>query len=126
MRIISGTHKGRRINPPKNLTVRPTTDRSKEALFNIIENKRKAGEDWLFFIISDHGGEGFSHGDAEDPNVKQTVFFAEHPDLVFQADCCYFSSQVDLAPTILDFIGISSTYFEATTDGVSVLEPKTE
>jgi 16S rRNA (guanine(966)-N(2))-methyltransferase RsmD len=39
MRIISGTWKSRRINPPKTLPVRPTTDIAKEALFNIIENR---------------------------------------------------------------------------------------
>lgn len=38
MRIISGKYKGRRINPPGNLPVRPTTDMSKEALFNILNN----------------------------------------------------------------------------------------
>ncbi|MFC7772845.1 16S rRNA (guanine(966)-N(2))-methyltransferase RsmD [Flavobacterium sp. GCM10027622] len=38
MRIISGKYKGRRINPPKNLPVRPTTDMCKEALFNILNN----------------------------------------------------------------------------------------
>ena len=38
MRIISGKYKGRRINPPKGLPVRPTTDMSKEALFNVINN----------------------------------------------------------------------------------------
>lgn len=38
MRIISGKYKGRRISPPKNLPVRPTTDMSKEALFNILNN----------------------------------------------------------------------------------------
>ena len=38
MRIISGTHKGRRINPPQNLPVRPTTDFAKEGLFNILNN----------------------------------------------------------------------------------------
>lgn len=36
MRIISGTLKGRRIQPPRNLPARPTTDRAKEALFNIL------------------------------------------------------------------------------------------
>ena len=36
MRIVSGTLKGRRINPPKKLPVRPTTDKAKEALFNIL------------------------------------------------------------------------------------------
>lgn len=38
MRIISGTHKGRSIHPPKNLPVRPTTDFAKESLFNILNN----------------------------------------------------------------------------------------
>ena len=38
MRIISGKFKGRRIFPPKGLPVRPTTDMSKEALFNVLNN----------------------------------------------------------------------------------------
>jgi 16S rRNA (guanine966-N2)-methyltransferase len=38
VRIISGKFKGRRIFPPKNLPVRPTTDMSKEALFNVLNN----------------------------------------------------------------------------------------
>ena len=39
MRIISGTHKGRRLIAPSTLPVRPTTDRAKESLFNIIQNR---------------------------------------------------------------------------------------
>ncbi len=39
MRIISGSLKGRRISPPKNLPVRPTTDRAKESLFNILAHQ---------------------------------------------------------------------------------------
>jgi 16S rRNA (guanine(966)-N(2))-methyltransferase RsmD len=38
MRIISGKYKRRRINAPRNLPVRPTTDMAKEALFNILNN----------------------------------------------------------------------------------------
>ena len=38
MRIISGTHKGRRLIAPRTLPVRPTTDFAKEALFNILRN----------------------------------------------------------------------------------------
>jgi 16S rRNA (guanine(966)-N(2))-methyltransferase RsmD len=38
LRIIGGTQKGRRINPPLNLPVRPTTDLAKESLFNILNN----------------------------------------------------------------------------------------
>jgi len=39
MRIIGGKLKGLRLNPPKNLPVRPTTDMAKEALFNILLNQ---------------------------------------------------------------------------------------
>lgn len=38
MRIVSGTHRSRRIQAPKNLPVRPTTDMAKEALFNVLNN----------------------------------------------------------------------------------------
>lgn len=38
MRIISGTHGGRMITPPKNLRARPTTDFAKENLFNVLGN----------------------------------------------------------------------------------------
>lgn len=39
MRIISGTHKGRRIVAPAKLPIRPTTDFAKEALFNILHHQ---------------------------------------------------------------------------------------
>ncbi|MBD1392355.1 16S rRNA (guanine(966)-N(2))-methyltransferase RsmD [Mucilaginibacter glaciei] len=39
MRIIGGRLRGLRLNPPKNLPVRPTTDLAKEALFNILLNQ---------------------------------------------------------------------------------------
>ncbi len=38
MRIISGTLRGLRLNPPPNLPVRPTKDNAREALFNILNN----------------------------------------------------------------------------------------
>ena len=38
MRIISGILRSRKIDPPLNLPVRPTTDRAKEGLFNILQN----------------------------------------------------------------------------------------
>ena len=39
MRIISGTYRGRRLSPPKNITARPTTDFAKESLFNLLNNR---------------------------------------------------------------------------------------
>lgn len=38
MRIIAGSLRGRRLNPPANLPVRPTTDMARESLFNILNN----------------------------------------------------------------------------------------
>lgn len=38
MRIIAGSLKGRRLNPPSNLPVRPTTDMARESLFDILNN----------------------------------------------------------------------------------------
>ena len=38
MRIVSGTHKGRRITPDKSFKARPTTDFAKENLFNVLNN----------------------------------------------------------------------------------------
>ncbi|MEW6623307.1 MAG: 16S rRNA (guanine(966)-N(2))-methyltransferase RsmD [Bacillota bacterium] len=36
MRVISGSAKGRKISAPKGMRLRPTSDRVKEAIFNII------------------------------------------------------------------------------------------
>lgn len=38
MRIISGTHKGRRFQVGSKFTARPTTDFAKETLFNVLQN----------------------------------------------------------------------------------------
>jgi len=39
LRIIGGTHKGRRIEVFRGFEARPTTDFAKEALFNILDNR---------------------------------------------------------------------------------------
>ncbi len=39
MRVIGGRLKGRKINAPKQLPVRPTTDFAKEALFNVLNHR---------------------------------------------------------------------------------------
>jgi 16S rRNA (guanine966-N2)-methyltransferase len=38
LRIISGTYRGRKIQPPRNFRARPTTDFAKVGLFNILAN----------------------------------------------------------------------------------------
>ena len=59
MRIISGTHKGRKLIAPNKLPVRPTTDRAKEALFNIIENRYYLEKKNVLDLYSGTGNIGF-------------------------------------------------------------------
>ena len=97
-----------------------TIDGYIEDLFNIIESKRVNGEDWIIFIISDHGGAGTGHGDADNPHINQTVFYAQHPNINFTD--YHTTSMADLAPTILDFLGVSSEKYQCIKDGVSIIE----
>ncbi len=63
MRVISGQFKGRRLAEPKTMDIRPTTDRTKEALFNII-NFNIEGSSFLD-LFSGAGGiaiEAYSRG----------------------------------------------------------------
>jgi len=41
MRIIAGTHRGRILASPHDRTVRPTTDRAKQTIFDILSNRLK-------------------------------------------------------------------------------------
>lgn len=59
MRIISGKNKGRKIQAPKNLPVRPTTDKAKEALFNIISNNYNFTELSVLDLFSGTGNISF-------------------------------------------------------------------
>ena len=59
MRIIAGTHKGRRIEPPHNLDVRPTTDKAKEALLNIINSRYFFIKKNMLDLFSGTGNIGF-------------------------------------------------------------------
>ena len=62
MRIISGNKKSIVINAPKNLPVRPTTDKVKESLFNIIQNKFDFSSLKVLDIFSGTGNISFEFG----------------------------------------------------------------
>lgn len=55
MRIISGSFRGKRINAPANLPVRPTTDFAKEALFNVLHNQLEFSEISVLDLFSGIG-----------------------------------------------------------------------
>jgi 16S rRNA (guanine(966)-N(2))-methyltransferase RsmD len=62
MRIVSGKHKGRKLNVPKKLPVRPTTDRAKEALFNILSNRIELTETSVLDLFSGTGNMSYEFG----------------------------------------------------------------
>lgn len=57
MRIISGKHRGRKIESPTSDSVRPTTDRVKENVFNII--REYIPESICMDLFAGSGGLGF-------------------------------------------------------------------
>ena len=59
MRVIGGSLKGLRLNPPKNLPVRPTTDLAKEALFNILQNQIEFDDIMVLDLFSGTGNISF-------------------------------------------------------------------
>ena len=59
MRIVSGTHKSRRISPPAGLLVRPTTDMAKESLFNILNNRIDFEETTVLDLFAGTGNISF-------------------------------------------------------------------
>lgn len=62
MRIVSGRLKSRRIIAPKNLPVRPTTDLSKESLFNILNNRFDFSEIKVLDLFSGTGNISYEFG----------------------------------------------------------------
>ncbi|MBO6522629.1 MAG: 16S rRNA (guanine(966)-N(2))-methyltransferase RsmD [Balneolaceae bacterium] len=59
MRIITGKLKGRRFDIPKGLDVRPTTDRTKESIFNKIEVYKYIEGSVILDLFGGSGNLGF-------------------------------------------------------------------
>ncbi len=78
MRIISGKAKGRKLKVPKTDKVRPTQDKVKEALFNIIHIKEGDKVLDLYAGAGSIGIEALSRG------AKEVVFIDQKPRLVHE------------------------------------------
>ena len=86
MRIISGTFRGRRLMPPKNITARPTTDFAKESLFNLLTNRMEFENVDMLDLFAGTGGIGIefiSRGAREVTAVEMA-----HTQQNFIISCC--------------------------------------
>ena len=76
VRVIAGTAKGHKLDVPRGLTVRPTPDRAKEALFNIIGGRIV---DSCFLDL--YAGSGAIGIEALSRGAHEVVFVEKRPNV---------------------------------------------
>jgi len=98
MRIISGIYRGRRLkSPPKNARVRPTTDRVRETLFNILANRinfTDASALDLFCGTGAFGIEFLSRGSEDVTFVDKSIRLVEENLALIKSDSKVVRSDV--------------------------------
>ena len=83
MRIVGGRHRGRRLVAPPGDTVRPTSDRAREALFDILSHGHFAAEGIPFVeavVLDAFAGTGALGLEALSRGAAEAVFFEQNPD----------------------------------------------
>ena len=80
MRIISGSARGRRLFSPSNLLIRPTADRVKESLFNILGDLLVSFDS--FRVLDIFAGTGNLGIEALSRGAAQAVFVDNHKESV--------------------------------------------
>lgn len=107
MRIIAGIAKGRKLLPPQGMETRPTLDRIKESIFNIIQNKVYAARTVdVFAGTGSLGLEAVSRGAKEcylvDKSADTYSLLCENvKKLNFEKQCKCFNMDSNMA--LLDF-----------------------
>ena len=81
MRIVGGRHRGRRLAAPPGTTVRPTSDRAREALFNMLSHGRFATGGLPFAgrpVIDAFAGTGALGLEALSRGASEAVFIEDN------------------------------------------------
>ncbi len=116
MRIIAGTAKGRTLKSPKGMTTRPTQDRIRESLFNILENYGFEGVD----VLDVFAGTGALGLEALSRGAASCTFIDHHTRRLIEenAALCGFASQAsvlarEVAPALAHLQGTTFHYIFA-------------
>jgi len=83
MRIVGGRHRGRRLAAPPGEVVRPTSDRAREALFNILSHGNFAASGLPFAgrpVIDAFAGTGAVGLEALSRGASEAVFIEDNRD----------------------------------------------
>ena len=75
MRIVGGTHKGRQLRVPAGDTVRPTTDRVREALFSMLNSGRFGRRIQQAHVLDAYAGSGAMGIEALSRGAEHATFF---------------------------------------------------
>jgi 16S rRNA (guanine966-N2)-methyltransferase len=81
MRIVAGRHRGRRLVAPEGLAVRPTGDRAREALFDILASGRLTGGESALagaVVLDAFAGSGALGLEALSRGAAHVVFMENH------------------------------------------------
>jgi 16S rRNA (guanine966-N2)-methyltransferase len=78
MRIVGGTHRGRRLLSPKGLDIRPTSDRAREALFNILSHGDYGGLPMDRAVLDIFAGTGALGLEALSRGATQVCFIEQN------------------------------------------------
>src|SRR6516162_6966738 len=85
MRIVGGRHRGRRLLAPTGDTVRPTSDRAREALFNILTHGQLADDGIPFAgaaVLDAFAGTGAFGLEALSRGAAEAFFIERDPEAV--------------------------------------------
>jgi 16S rRNA (guanine(966)-N(2))-methyltransferase RsmD len=113
MRIISGSLRGKTINPPANYQARPTTDFAKEGLFNILAGMIDFEETVFLDLFSGTGSisyemasRGCSDIVAVEMNPANAAFISK------TAASLGISGMQVVRHNVFDFLGICTKHFD--------------
>lgn len=86
MRIVGGKWRGRRLDAPKDRAIRPTRDRVREALFNILEHRRFGDDGGSAIrdarVLDGFAGTGALGLEALSRGARHATFMETAPDAV--------------------------------------------
>lgn len=103
MRVIAGSHRGRRLSGPRGTSLRPTSDKVREALFSILGTRVAGGR-----FLDLYAGTGAVGIEALSRGVERVTFVEANPSIVAllrkNLDAC------DLAERAQVCVGRTSTF----------------
>ena len=116
MRIVGGRHRGRRLASPRSLSIRPTSDRARESLFNIIAQKNYGSLPKGKTVLDVFAGTGALGFEALSRGAREVYFieWSRSATKIIQQTACNLDETSKIKLLICDAIqpGLATQSFE--------------